>query len=86
MEQLDTIGDVQKWDDALSSGNKLPITWVVQAEGRWPPLGDDGADISSLDGEVELIYSKYSSNYRTLVLMLGFSVIFGLFSPLGYEK
>lgn len=56
----------------------------MQAEVHWSPLGDDGAETPSLDGEVEPTYSKNASNYRTLILLLGLLVIFG--SLLEYVK
>lgn len=74
-----------KIESAVSGGNKLRITWAVQTEVHWPPLRDDGAEIPSIHGKVEPTYSKDTSN-RTLILLLGFPVIFGSFSPLEYAK
>lgn len=71
---------------AVSGSNKLPIIWAVQTEVHWPPLRDDGAEIPSIHGKVEPTYSKDTSNCWTLILLLGFPVIFGSFSPLEHAK
>lgn len=61
-----------------------PSLGGVQAEVHWQPLGDDGAEILSLGKEIEPTHSKNPSNARTLILLLGFLVIFGSF--LEYPK